>query len=185
MSGPRAAPGTYTVRLTADDWTASESVEVLKDPRLFDVTVAHLQEQFEFLMDVSDAFERLNEATSLIRGLRAEVDSVMGPLGDRAGREIEQAADRVRVGLLEVEGALIQTRPGGWANEPRIRGHLSWVATAASSQRGISYDARPTDQLWERYSDLDTELAVKIELLERLVEIEMRQLREMLRGITE
>ena len=185
MSGPRAAPGTYTVRLTADDWTASESVEVLKDPRLFDVTVAHLQEQFEFLMDVSAAFESLNEATSLIRSLRAEVDSVMGPLGDRAGREIEQAADRVRVGLLEVEEALIQTRPGGWANEPRIRGHLSWVATAASSQRGISFDARPTDQLWERYRDLDTELAAKIELLERLVEIEMRQLREMLRGITE
>ena len=142
-------------------------------------------EQFDFLMDVSAAFERLNEATSKIQGLRTEVDSLMRPLEGRAGREVEEAAERVRVGLLEVEEALIQTRPGGWANEPKIRGHLSWVATAASSQRGILYDARPTDQLWERYFDLDTELGLKIGLLERLVEIEMRQLREMLRGITD
>jgi len=185
MSGPRAAPGTFTVQLAADDRTAMASFEVLRDPRLTDVTDEHLREQFRFLMEVRAAFERLNQTTSRIRDLRTEVDSALRPFEGRAGREIEQAAERVRAGLLDIEEALVQTRPGSWANEPKIRGHLSWVATAASSQRGIQYDARPTDQLWERYNDLDQQLAMQIELLDRLIDVEMRRLWELLRGVTE
>jgi photosystem II stability/assembly factor-like uncharacterized protein len=185
MQGPRAAPGTYRVRVTADDWTDTASFEVLKDPRLTDVTVAHLREQFSFLMEVSASFEHLSEATSQIRDLRAEVDSALATVGGRAGGEVGQLAEQVRAGLSEIEEMLIQSRPGGWANEPKIRGHLAWVATAASSQRGIQYDARPTDQLWERFRDLAAELEAAIAGLERLINEDVSRLRELLRGIAD
>jgi len=183
MSGPRAAPGVYRVRLAVDDWVDTKEFEILKDPRLTDVTDEHLREQFEFLMEVRSSFERLNAAKSQIDELRAEVDSAMTALGSRAGHDVEEAVGRVHAGLQGIEEALVQTRPGGWANEPKIRGHLSWVATAASSQRGIQYDARPTDQLWERYRDLDAELEVALAALEILVHEEMEMLRQMLRGM--
>ena len=183
MSGPRAAPGSYRVRVAVDGWADTKEFELLRDPRLTDVTDAHLREQFEFLMEVRSSFERLNDATSQIGELRAEVDSTMTVLGDRAHPDFEQVVGRIRAGLQRIEETLRQTRLGGWANEPKIRGHLSWVATAASSQRGIQYDARPTDQLWERYRDLDAELEVAIAALETLVQEEMSRLREMLRGI--
>ena len=185
MSGPRAAPGTYRVRVTADDWTDTREFSVLRDPRLTEITDAHLVEQFNFLMDVSESFARLNEATAQVSALRSEIDSAMNALAGRAGRGIVDAADRAKAGLNDVEALLIQTTPGGWANRPKIRGHLRWVATAASSQRGIQYDARPTDQLWERYRDLESELELALGMLELLVETEMRQFREMLRTITD
>ena len=150
-----------------------------------EITDEHLSEQFEFLIEVRSSLERLNEATSRVRALRAEVDSAMRELGGRAGRDIEQAAERVRTGLRNIEETLIQTRPGGWANEPKIRGHLSWVATAASSQRGIQYDARPTDQLWERYRDLAAELEIAIVTLDRLVEEEVGHFWRILRSVTD
>ena len=62
---------------------------------------------------------------------------------------------------------------------------LSWVATAASNQRGIQYDARPTDQLWQRYRDLAAALEATIGDLERLVDGEMLRLRLMLRSVTD
>jgi hypothetical protein len=42
------------------------------------------------------------------------------------------------------------------------------VATAASSQRGEYTDARPTDQLKERFDDLRTELDERLGRLERV-----------------
>jgi hypothetical protein len=185
MPGPRAAPGTYRVILTTDSWSDSRNFEVRRDPRLIEITDEHLREQFEFLMQVRSSFERLNGANSQIRELRAEVDSAMRALGGRAGREIEQSAERLRNGLQAVEETLIQTRPGGWANEPKIRGHLSWVATAASSQRGIQYDARPTDQLWERYRDLAAELEIAVAQLQRIIDEDMNRFRTMLRAVTD
>lgn len=185
MSGPRAAPGEYSVSVTANDWADTTTFEVLRDPRLTEVTDADLREQFDFLMQVRASFERLNDATSRIRNLRGEVDSAMSALGERAGSDIELLVEQVRLELQEIEGTLIQTRPGGWANQPKIRGHLSWVATAASSQRGIQYDSRPTDQLWERYRDLDAELDQAIMRLERLVEEQVHRLRELIRGVAE
>ena len=107
----------------------------------------------------------------------------MSRLGDRAGGVTASLADSVRDELTDIEETLVQVRGGGWANQPKIRGHLSWVATAAQSQRGISFDAKPTDQLWQRYGDLAADLNAEIVRLQRLVENEMRRLREMIRGM--
>jgi hypothetical protein len=52
----------------------------------------------------------------------------MNALAERASRGILAAAHRVRDGLTESEAVLVQTKPGGWADQPKIRGHLSRVA---------------------------------------------------------
>jgi len=181
--GPRAVPGKYAIWVTVGEWTGVREFEVLKDPRLTDITIADLQEQFDFLITVQESMQELNSAVTQLRDLRQEVDSTMSGLGDSADPVTTSLADSVRVQLTDIEETLVQVRGGGWANEPKIRGHLSWVAGAASSQRGIQFDARPTDQLWERYGDLAAELDAEIVRLQRLVENEVRRLREMIRGI--
>jgi len=91
----------------------------------------------------------------------------------------------VRAELSSIEETLIQVRGGGWAHEPRIRSHLSWLATAASSQRGIQFDAKPTDQLWDRYRDLTDELNAELVKVRELVDGKVHELRELLREIVE
>lgn len=183
MAGPRVPPGRYRVRVSTADWTQARTFEVLKDPRLVDVTLADLRQQFDFLMDVRESFETLNDAVDRLRAVRSEVDSTMQRIGSSAGDDLERLAARVVAELTEVEGELIQVRPGGWANEPKIRGHLSWVAGAASAQRGIDFDNRPTDQLVERYNDLSLQLTAALERLQRLLDGEAARLRRELRSV--
>ncbi len=178
MQGPKAVPGDYRVRVTAGEWSSERNFEVLKDPRLTDISVTDLQQQFDFLVGLRTAFDSLNEARSTIADLRRELDSTMAALGTRPTETLASLADRIRAGLTSVESQLVQVLPGGWAHEPKIRSNLSWLATAAQSQRGIAYDSRPTDQMFERYSDLAYELLDVVTQLEQIVDGDMRQLRE-------
>src|SRR5207244_2900697 len=52
-SGPRAVPGTYQVRLTADGQTLTQSFELKKDPRL-ETTQADFNKQFDLLIKIRD-----------------------------------------------------------------------------------------------------------------------------------
>ena len=45
---PKVPPGTYTVRITADGRTQTTQLEVRANPWITDVTVADMQEQYEF-----------------------------------------------------------------------------------------------------------------------------------------
>ena len=78
--------------------------------------------------------------------------------GPDASEAIRGAAERASSALTEVEEVLVQPRGAGFANPSRIRSHLRFVMTAASSQRGEDLDARPTEQLIERLVDLEAEL---------------------------
>lgn len=185
MQGPKAVPGKYQVRVVAGDWSATRTVDVLKDPRLVDISVADLQEQFGFLMGVRAAFDTLNGSRDALTDLRREIDSTQTQLGDRTTEDLLAIIERVRSEVTAVENTLVQVVPGSWANEPKIRGHLAWLATAAQSQRGVAYDARPTDQMRERFRDLADELNAAIARLAQLIEGDVTRLRQMVRIITE
>ncbi len=75
-SGPRAAPGTYQVRLTVGDRELTETFEVVKDPRI-DATQADLQEQFDFLVRIRDRVSEANDAVARIRDIRGQVDAAV------------------------------------------------------------------------------------------------------------
>jgi hypothetical protein len=51
--GPRAAPGTYQVKLESGDWSQTQSFRVLKDPRI-PATQAELDEQLDLLLEMRD-----------------------------------------------------------------------------------------------------------------------------------
>ena len=49
--------------------------------------------------------------------------------------EFKKASNELK---RSIENEVVQTKPGGWSHPPKIRENLSWVATAASSQRATS-----------------------------------------------
>lgn len=153
----RAVPGRYTVRIEAPEGEASADFDVLMDPRLEEeITVADLQAQFDYLIRARDRLDALEEALAGLRQVRGDAESARG--APDANEAIRGAAGRASSALTAVEEVLVQPRGAGFANPSRIRSHLRFVMTAASSQRGEDLDARPTEQLIERLVDLEVEL---------------------------
>ena len=155
----RAVPGRYAVLVEESDGIpfAGTEFEVRMDPRLEEeITVADLQAQFDYLIGARDRLEALDEALGGLRQVREDAQGAAG--GPGANEAIREAADRASSALTAVEEVLVQPRGAGFANPSRIRSHLRFVMTAASSQRGEDLDARPTEQLLERLVDLETEL---------------------------
>jgi len=175
----RAVPGHYAVTVSAGSDTARASFEVRMDPRLEEeITTADLQAQFDLLMG---ARERLNELGDALEGLR-EVRSQADAHNDGAAAgDIREAAGVVSHALTAVEQTLVQTEGAGFANPSRIRAHIQFVMTAATSQRGEYLDARPTEQIFERLGDLEQDLDVTLLELERVYMEELNGLNERLR----
>jgi photosystem II stability/assembly factor-like uncharacterized protein len=178
MAGPRAVPGTYQVRLTTSDWTSERSFELKKDPRLIEISQEDLVRQRDFLIQIRESFNAMHQALQTIRSLREQTGEIAARLDDV---DVKAAATAIEDKLTSIENELIQTKPGGWSQKPKIRSHLSWVASAASSQRGEYTDARPTDPLEERFRDLKEELDDELERLQGVLDQDLVEFNGMLR----
>ena len=114
--GPMAAPGTYTIELSANGVQTRTTATIVKDPRLT-YTDADLEAQFTFLIDVRD---RLTETMSVVRQVRdtrqkAE-DLVKKAKESRRGKNPEAAAlldnamTELNNKLYTIEERLVQDR---------------------------------------------------------------------------
>ena len=175
----RAVPGRYRVTIEASEGTASADFDVRMDPRLEEeITVADLQAQFGYLIRARDRLEALEEALGGLRQVRSDAEGAADAQGSNDA--IREAARRANSALTGVEEILVQPGGAGFANPSRIRSHLRFVMTAASSQRGEDLDARPTDQLIERLGDLEADLEQAFTRLRGVYSDEVADLNERL-----
>jgi photosystem II stability/assembly factor-like uncharacterized protein len=70
--GPAAAPGTYTLRLTADGKTATAPFTLKPDPRAT-VPAAEIAEHLRFTLDIRDAITRLTHDVARLRAVRRQL----------------------------------------------------------------------------------------------------------------
>jgi len=93
LTGPRALPGTYRVRLTVDGRAPqAQEFRVLKDPRLATVTQADLEKQFQLAMRARDRTTDANRAVLLIRGIREQIDARLAQTQDPTVRAAARAS---------------------------------------------------------------------------------------------
>ncbi|MGH9459183.1 MAG: WD40/YVTN/BNR-like repeat-containing protein [Thermoanaerobaculia bacterium] len=133
LDGPRAIPGTYQVRLTADDSVIdSASFDVVQDPRT-SATAEDLRAQFEFLIGIRDKLTETHEAIETIREIRDQLGLVRERVGE--GPAVEKAKS-IGERITEIEKALYQTKnqsPQDPLNYPiRLNDKLAHVASSAS-----------------------------------------------------
>jgi photosystem II stability/assembly factor-like uncharacterized protein len=150
--GPFVVPGAYQVRLTVNDQSHTEPLEVLPDPRVA-VSADDLQRQFDFLKGIVDKISQAHRTVNRLRDLREQVEGWRKRLiGNEA---ITTLADGVLQKLAAAEDQLIQ--PGdqknvySLTNRPRLNSRLASLLPIAGTA-----DARPTEQavaLAQIYSD--------------------------------
>jgi multidrug efflux pump subunit AcrA (membrane-fusion protein) len=149
------APGTYTVRLTADGHTASTTVEVREDPRVR-VSPADLDAQRALALEIRDALSTVAHRVIQIRALRAQVLARLGALPAQDGSALAAIRDRLAAlearyqnPAAEVEYDIQDMRGGS-----RLYSRLNTLYAAVRDG-----DGAPTQGMREVQADTARELA--------------------------
>ena len=150
--GPTAVPGAYSARVEADGQSQTVAFHVLPNPHS-PATQADLQAEFDLDQQVVEAETRANQAVMDVRALRSQVEDRM------KSQPALQSDGQALVGqLTNIEETIYQ--PKSHASEDPLNfpiklnnriGHLMGVIEGG-------YDARPTDQTYTVFKDLQAEL---------------------------
>jgi photosystem II stability/assembly factor-like uncharacterized protein len=151
--GPAAPTGTYSVRLTYDGKTFTQTFKVDKDPR-WTATDADLQAQYDLSKQAMDELNRAHLEIRQMRAIKTQVDAVLAK-ATKAGKdtELKKLADALKKKLTDLEEELIQTKNKAGQDPinypPMFDDQLDWLYLVVNSQ-----DAKPTDGCYELYRDL-------------------------------
>ncbi len=172
LSGPKAVPGTYNVRLTVNDQTQDVPFEILKDPRT-EANEEDIQAQFDFITDVGSKVTEAHKAIDKIKDVRKQLKDYTKrlPEDDRYKVLIDEAEKMDSI-MTHVEKELYQTKNKS-SQDPlnfpiRLTNKLAHLISL--TQRG---DYPPTDQAIafknEMFQRIDEELGkLKIVFEEQL-----------------
>ena len=106
VQGPLGAPGNYTVRLTADGRTQTQTMRVRRNP-LFIATDADLQAQFDLAIQIRDKTSEANDTVIRIRDLKSQVADRLTKSSDAS---VKAAGDRLAANLSKVEEEIYQVK---------------------------------------------------------------------------
>ena len=162
--GPRAAPGTYQVKLTVDGKAMTQSFEVKKDPRIA-TTQEEFAKQFELLTRIRDKFNETSDAVLQIRDVRNQIDDITNRTKDQpSAKAIADAANALKAKLTAVEEELYQTKNQS-SQDPlnypiRLNNKLAALAGVVAQA-----DASPTDQAFVVFSELAARVEEQLQKL--------------------
>ncbi len=168
VTGPRAAPGTYQVRLTVDGKTYTQPFEIKRDPRIA-ASDADLKEQFDFLIEIRDRLSEAHDAINNLRAVRGQLDDwVKRAEGRPAAKQLAEAAEGVKAKLGAVEEELIQFRSK--AHEDPLNFPIKLNNKLASLSGAVAAaDAKPTAQAREVYRELSSRIIDQLAILREVV----------------
>ena len=157
--GAMAVPGAYQARLTAGSWSATQSFNLLMDPRVEadGVTPADLAAQLAFNLDVRTALNEAQQAVTRIDSARARLKKPVDA-DDRQAREIDES-------LAQIEAALVTDDADSYPPPMFIDqlGYLYGMTTQG--------DQRPGQDAYDRLRDLRAQLD---DLLAQLAQLTQR-----------
>jgi len=167
--GARAVPGTYAVRLSAGDWTATESFRVLEDPRVT-ATVADLQAQHDLQTRINERIADTYAAVKQIRDLKEQLrERVATAARAGGGKDVEKAAEALAEELTAVEGELLNLKFRSEKDplnfEPKLDNLLAYLSNVVGNG-----DGRPTDAMLDVFRELDRRLQTQLDRLRSIVQ---------------
>jgi photosystem II stability/assembly factor-like uncharacterized protein len=158
--GPLAAPGQYTVRLTADGASFTVPLTVKMDPRV-KMPEAGLAQMFQMQARLADVFSRSSIALMQARSAREQIEKLDGKASDGLNDAIEELGKRI---AILVDGP--KTPEAGKGPQPtlsRINGNVS--ALYAEVDRA---DAAPTTAQLKARTDIERDFSGVAKLWEEI-----------------
>jgi photosystem II stability/assembly factor-like uncharacterized protein len=163
--GVKAPPGTYQARLTVGGDVQTRSFEVMKDPRLTEVTQADFDAQFDLAIAIRDTLTHIYTAIEHIRSVKEQAHSLAQRANDAGrGEELIELADSLAARLGAIEQKLTQVKNQSNQDPLRFAPMLDnqFVAvyeyvTGVDAYRYGGAEGRPTEGAYARFQDLNAE----------------------------
>ncbi|MEJ7740761.1 MAG: hypothetical protein WKF97_25365 [Chitinophagaceae bacterium] len=156
--GPLAVPGKYEVKLTAAGETLTHPFEITLDPRLKNVTLEDVKEQFKLAMELRDKTSKANESVIQIRSIKETLSKK---------KEKSAADNRLIAQLSAIEEALYQVR--NQSGQDPLNFPIKLNNRLAALWRSVETgDAKPTDASYQITKDLSAELDKQLVELNKL-----------------
>jgi hypothetical protein len=150
VSGPKALPGRYQVRLTVDGVSQTQPLEILPDPR-GTATPEQLKKQFELHAAVNAELTAVHRAVLDIRAARARVTAAAAK-----SPALKADAEALAQRMTAIEEALIQPRAHASEDALNYPVRLNNMLAALGSLVADG-DAAPTDQDTAMFAELKGE----------------------------
>lgn len=110
LNGPKAVPGSYNVHLNYNGTSQSQSFEILPDPRA-EVSVAEMQEQYDFITAINATVNEAHTAIKKIRSINEKLSAFEVQYKDDASvADLVAQSKALRERFSTVEKALYQTQ---------------------------------------------------------------------------
>lgn len=177
QNGPAVLPGSYSVRLSADGVTQTQSFQVLKHP-LRPISDADLQFQWNLASRIRDKVNEANNAIIRIRRIKTEI-------ADRikdAPAEVRSAGEQLTKALATVEEDVYQVK--NQSGQDPLNFPIKTNNRLASLLRvAVSGEGRPTGNVEPIFNDLVAELKAETDRLEKTVSDQLPPFNRMLERI--
>ena len=157
--GPVVAPGTYTVEISVDGQTDTQTVLVKPDPRV-SASADDYAKQQALALEIAASVDAANQAVIDIRTQRKQLDGY----ATTAGPKLATEAKRISAELETVEEALYQTKLR--ANEDALNFPIKLNNKLAALMGVVGNgDAAPTEQTYAVFQELNQQLKVQLDKL--------------------
>ena len=154
-NGPVVVPGIYTARMNVGDWSATQEIKVLMDPRVVadGVTEADVSAQVALALQVRDALTQARMAAQRIGTAREQ----LAERNDAASRQLDEQ-------LASVEARLVTSTEHRYP-VPVLIDQLSYLYGNLNRA-----DQAPGQDAYARADELEAELAQLVGTLGQLIE---------------
>jgi photosystem II stability/assembly factor-like uncharacterized protein len=178
--GPRIVPGTYTVRLTANGQTQTQTFEVKRDPRET-TTPADFAKQLDLLLKIRDKVTETHNAITQIRQVRAQLDDLQKRVqGQPSAQKVTDAAKSLNAKMTAIEEELYQTKNQSSQDPLNFPIRLNNKLAALSGTVGDSDDA-PTEQAYAVYEDLTAKINAQLQKLDQIMKTDLPAFNKLVR----
>jgi hypothetical protein len=172
--GPRALPGKYTARLTANGQTLSQEFTVKMDPRV-KTPLAGLEQEFQMQTRLATLMSESAKAVTEVRSVKEQLDKLTG----KASGDL---SDELKAFLKKVNG--VYSGPGNAAESesatPTLQRVNSGVNTLYSQVDRV--DAAPTPAQANAAAQFERELPGLLKAWEEIETKDLPQLNQKLRS---
>ncbi|MEQ8303367.1 MAG: glycosyl hydrolase [Cyclobacteriaceae bacterium] len=174
--GPLAPPGDYKIRITAGNYTKTESFKIHINPNLKGVTVADLKEQFDLANKIIAKESMANEAVIEIRKMQKAINTGMASGADPAATA---AANDFLKKITVIENDLYQTK--NQSGQDPLNFPIKLNNRLSSLRRSVETgDAKPTAGAYKVFEELSKELDGHLTKLKALTSGELPSLNQKL-----
>jgi len=170
--GPLVAPGKYSVRLTVDGKTQTQSFTIMKDLRV-KASIEDLQKQTALSLQLRDKLSQANDGVIKIRDVRKQINEYADRLkDDPASKKVVDAARDLAKKLTAVEEELYQTKNQSSQDPLNFPIKLN---NRVAALLGVvqSADFAPTAQSYMVFEGLASEVNAQLRTLDGLLKTDL------------